>query len=155
MWLEKVTFESGSRLSRMDKSLFLRCGLRSICIPTSVEYIDYDCFFGCRLLESLTFDSPSKVRFLLSVPSAVDSISPCCSIDIPDSVEILESPVGTTTRRHLVLSFGRNSDLRGLRITLPPNFEYFNLRAGPRAFVRLSESTLRAFRSPLSDDLAY
>jgi hypothetical protein len=82
-------------------------------------------------------------------------MNPRCAIDIPDSVEVLESPIGTTARRILVLSFGRNSHLRALRITLTPYFDYFNLRGGPRAFVHLSESTLRAFRSHLSDDLAY
>jgi hypothetical protein len=118
--------------------------LQSICIPVSVETIGKFCFAKCNMLRSFTFDSPSKLRFLFSIPW------PSCSwIDIPDSVEVCESEVGVNCDAYLALSFGCKSQLRGLELSsLGRQLNPYSL-IHCRAFVRLFESTLRLFRSSL------
>jgi hypothetical protein len=101
----------------------------------------------CNRLQSFTYDSPSRLRFLFSIPF------PCSySVDIPDSLEVLDSPLGVRSDTSVALSFGSNSHLRDLRLfTVPDNLDAF-LELHCRAFVRLCESTLRSFRSNLSAD---
>jgi hypothetical protein len=60
--LSLVTFESGSRLSRIEKLAFYRTGLIEIIIPSSVEVLGDGCFYECRSLSSVTFESGSKLR---------------------------------------------------------------------------------------------
>jgi hypothetical protein len=51
-----VTFESGSKLSQLEKYVFKDCrSLPSISIPSSVESIDAWCFYGCSALSIVTF----------------------------------------------------------------------------------------------------
>jgi hypothetical protein len=63
-----VTFETGSKLSRIDLYAFLHCSsLSSICIPSSVEMLGESCFFGCEGLSNVTFEPGSQFS---SVPEA-------------------------------------------------------------------------------------
>jgi hypothetical protein len=59
--LESVTFESESRLRRIEKSCFSGFSLTSICIPRNVEILGESCFAGNLLLlnslESITFET--------------------------------------------------------------------------------------------------
>jgi hypothetical protein len=104
-------------------------------------------FEECDQLRSFTFDSPSRVRFLFSIPS------PCCSsIDIPDSVEVLESIVRVESDGHLVLSFSSNTHLRNFKLLPGPYYLSLSSRINCRASVRLCESPLWWFRSNLSLD---
>jgi hypothetical protein len=60
--LSTVTFESGSKLSSIDKSAFQYCrSLSSICIPSSVEKVGKHCFDGCESLSAVTLESGSKL----------------------------------------------------------------------------------------------
>jgi hypothetical protein len=60
-----VTFESGSRLIRIDESAFSDCeSLTSICIPASVEILYRSCFSGCTSISQLRFESGCKVTRL-------------------------------------------------------------------------------------------
>jgi hypothetical protein len=95
-------------------------------------------------LRSMTFDSPSKLRFLYSVPSPF-----CSSIDIPDSVEILQSSVGACSGGHFIATFGCKSRLRILQLCPIPMCREWPQGYRFRAFVRLSESTMKGFRSDL------
>jgi hypothetical protein len=53
-----VTFESGSRLSRIEKWAFFRTDLLEVVLPASVEFLsDAD----CRSLSSVTFESRSRL----------------------------------------------------------------------------------------------
>jgi hypothetical protein len=43
---ETITFEHGSRLSRIEESCFSHCALKLICIPRNVEILSRLCFFS-------------------------------------------------------------------------------------------------------------
>jgi hypothetical protein len=61
--LSTVTFESVSRLQRIEAGVFDRChSLESICIPGSVDILEYGCFSGCAGLSTITFESGSKLE---------------------------------------------------------------------------------------------
>jgi hypothetical protein len=102
------------------------------------------CFTDCSSLSSLTFDSPSSLQLLsFSIPRSLDSIN------IPDSVEFLHCPVEVKFPHQLALNFGNNSRLQSLDISISVYALWDTGRVveQPRAFVRLAESTLKAFRS--------
>jgi hypothetical protein len=48
--LYSVTFESGSRLSRIEGRAFSETGFIEIIIPSSVEVLDEECFSWCGSL---------------------------------------------------------------------------------------------------------
>jgi hypothetical protein len=48
--LESVTFESGSRLERIEESAFCESGLKSIEIPPGVTFIDPSAFLATPVL---------------------------------------------------------------------------------------------------------
>jgi hypothetical protein len=60
--LESVTFESGSRLERIEESAFRGSGLKSILIPSSVVVLGKESFVWCKSLESVTFESGSRLE---------------------------------------------------------------------------------------------
>jgi hypothetical protein len=57
-----VTFESGSRLERIEESAFHGSGLKSIVIPSSVVVLGRSSFYLCKSLESVTFESGSRLE---------------------------------------------------------------------------------------------
>jgi hypothetical protein len=57
-----VTFESGSRLSRIEKEAFRETGLIEIIVPSSVEFLGARCFSSCRSLSSVQFESGLRLR---------------------------------------------------------------------------------------------
>jgi hypothetical protein len=65
--LASITFETGSRLSRLEKSAFSGSGLRSIHFPASIEVICEFCFSDCTALTSVSFDPSSVLHAPLSV----------------------------------------------------------------------------------------
>jgi hypothetical protein len=60
--LESVTFESGSRLERIEEYSFCGNGLKSIEIPSSVVVLGTSSFHGCKSLESVAFESGSRLE---------------------------------------------------------------------------------------------
>jgi hypothetical protein len=64
--LSSVTFEAGSKLSRIHRIAFQWCSsLSSICIPSSVLRIGEGCFARCPALSNLTLESDSRLlRFV-------------------------------------------------------------------------------------------
>jgi hypothetical protein len=74
----------------------------------------------------------------------------CSSIDIPDSLEVLDANLALNTGCDLVMSFGFHSHLSEIDFSLPIYPKRRKPRQIKRAFVRLPESTLKAFRLNLS-----
>jgi hypothetical protein len=145
--LESVTFENGSKLSVIGEAAFAHTSLRSLCVPASVEGIGDACFRTCWELRSLAFEAPSALRRLLSIPSMC-----CCEIEVPDSVEVLDSEIFVTQDSDFVISFGARSSLQRIALYESACMLCRTPRPPRRAFVRLCEVTLRAFRSDLSYD---
>jgi hypothetical protein len=59
--LRTISFESNSKLSRIEGSAFSESGLRSIHLPASLEVICESCFSHCKSLESISFAPNSKL----------------------------------------------------------------------------------------------
>jgi hypothetical protein len=60
--LFRVTFESGSRLSRIERRAFYQSSLVEVLIPASVEVLGEECFYECRYLSCVAFKTGSKLR---------------------------------------------------------------------------------------------
>jgi hypothetical protein len=84
--LESVTFESCSRLERIDESAFQGSGLKSIVIPCSVVVLGGSSFSGCRSLKSVIFESHSRLK---QIGQSAFEWSRLKSIEIPSSVRVL------------------------------------------------------------------
>jgi hypothetical protein len=86
--LREVTFESDSKLDRIESEVFRSCSsLCSICIPRSVTILCSECFQRCISLREITFESDSKLaRIESEVFVYCSSLSSIC---IPRSVTIL------------------------------------------------------------------
>jgi hypothetical protein len=84
--LTAVTFERGSRISRIPKGAFEDCRrLRRICIPSAVEIIDDDAFKNCSNLSKVSFEAES--RLVRIGRSAFLSVTASLSIWLPSFVE--------------------------------------------------------------------
>jgi hypothetical protein len=59
--LSSVTFESGSKLSRIEKNAFAGTGLIDIIIPASVDFLGEGCFADINSLSSVAFESESRL----------------------------------------------------------------------------------------------
>jgi hypothetical protein len=81
-----VTFESGSRLERIEESAFYGSGLKSVEIPSSVGVLGKKNFYQCKSLESATFESGSRLE---RIEELVFYESGLKSIEIPSSVAVL------------------------------------------------------------------
>jgi hypothetical protein len=58
--LSSVRFESGSRLSQIEKEAFSETGLVEIILPGSVKILGERCFEKCKTLSSVRFETRSK-----------------------------------------------------------------------------------------------
>jgi hypothetical protein len=87
-FLFAVAFESGSSLRVLLDEAVARCkGLRSICIPSSVEFIGEECFGDCTDLAVMTFEPDSRIRWLGN-----NVFQDCRNLqfaDIPQQLELL------------------------------------------------------------------
>jgi hypothetical protein len=85
--LSSLVFEGGSRLKRIEAEALSHCsGLKSICIPASVEILCAGCFSWSRL-SSLTFEAESKLNEIeANVFTMCLSLK---SLSIPASVKII------------------------------------------------------------------
>jgi hypothetical protein len=97
-------------------------------------------------LSRLKFDFPSNILRLRFTPP--ESLA---SIQIPDSVERASCAIAFPSTRHFALHFGIESKLREIRFNPLPVRDDRQSTNGikPRVFVRVSESTLKGFRSTL------
>jgi hypothetical protein len=85
--LESVTFESGSRLERIEESAFYCTGLKSIEIPSPVVVLGKESFSWCMSLESVTFESGSRLE---RIEESAFCPSGLKFIEIPDSVTFID-----------------------------------------------------------------
>jgi hypothetical protein len=84
--LESVTFESGSRLERIEERAFCGSGLRSILIPSSVVFLGLQSLSECKSLESVIFESGSRLE---RIEERAFSGSALESIEIPPNVAFI------------------------------------------------------------------
>jgi hypothetical protein len=94
--LESVTFERGSRLERIEESafsgdLFTSNQLKSILIPSSVVVLGKQSFYLCKSLQSIIFESSSRLERIEESAFAGDRVTSnqLRSILIPSSVVVL------------------------------------------------------------------
>jgi hypothetical protein len=87
--LTSLSFQSGSRLRRIEASIFSRSAeLRSLCIPASVEVLCKNCLASCVMLSTLTFESGSRLTRIEAW--AFFSCQQLKSICIPASVQMMD-----------------------------------------------------------------
>jgi hypothetical protein len=83
-----ITFESNSRLTRIESDAFSYSSLQSILIPRNVEILESECFSHCKSLSSIIFESNSCLTRIESKAFLYSSLQ---SILIPRNVEIIGS----------------------------------------------------------------
>jgi hypothetical protein len=95
--LSSITFESNSRLTRIESEAFSFSSLQSIVIPRNVEFIDGSAFFGVTL-SSISIESGNENLviengLLIDVvhQKLIQNFSNSSTIEIGRNVEILES----------------------------------------------------------------
>jgi hypothetical protein len=138
--LVEVSFEPGSKLTRIDREAFVGCtALRSFVIPSQLEIIVYDVFCGCISLCQLIFDHPSCLKQLDLPPSAFGSLS------IPNSVEVISGRIGTQPGQGRALDFGGKSSVRAISLKQWAAAAQ-NSKSRIDIFVHLPEVALRRFR---------
>jgi hypothetical protein len=81
-----ISFESESRLTRIEFRAFSQSSLQSILIPCSVEILCSFCFSSCESLSSVCFESNSRLK---CIEQGAFSRSSLQSIVIPRNVESL------------------------------------------------------------------
>jgi hypothetical protein len=64
--LLSISFESNSRLIRIDSYPFSKSSVQSIVIPRSVEILGSSCFRDCKSLSSISFESNSRLKRIKS-----------------------------------------------------------------------------------------
>jgi hypothetical protein len=112
--LSSVIFEPGSRLSRIENSVFEGCSfLASICIPSSVETLGKYCFRRCRSLSTITFESDS--RLLCIGWGAFSRCSSLSAICLPPRLRELypEAFVGSNVREISIAAGNSHFKVRG------------------------------------------
>jgi hypothetical protein len=71
---------------RIEEWTFCESGLSAIIFPSSVEVLEMGCFSECKFLESVTFESTSR---LVEIAGAAFYHCGLSSLVIPSSVEVL------------------------------------------------------------------
>jgi hypothetical protein len=108
--LSAFTFESGSKLTRIEAFALLDCYvLKSICLPASVEFLGVSSYSSCWSLSSLTFESGSRLTLI-----PANTVNGCSSLQsrcLPASIEILGNSSLSNCYRLSSLTFESGSKL--------------------------------------------
>jgi hypothetical protein len=131
--LSEVIFHVGSTVGSSEQRLFSHCPkLTQLCVPSSVAMIDVGVFDKCSSLAHLTFELPSRLVEIRSLPIACLE-----TVDIPDSVRILNWDTKLTPRLRSLIRFGPHSSLEsaGLFETPPSKYCQFFLSL-PERFLK-------------------
>jgi hypothetical protein len=134
-----LTLQPDSKLVRIKASAFACCSsLRSLHLPSSVEYIAESCFGAGEEFSDLTFGSPSHLREFLDLPFCWTGLH-----NIPDAVEVLRFAVYSPRQVNFGLMFGLASRLKSVRA-------YDGLGERHRkCFLQVASGSLKVFRSVL------
>jgi hypothetical protein len=62
--LEKIIFESGSKLKAIKQKAFIECAVKTIRFPSSLEFIGNECFSECKFLHEVLFESDSRLCYI-------------------------------------------------------------------------------------------
>jgi hypothetical protein len=85
-----IEFGTGSKLQRLEKSVFWGTLLKRITIPATVEFIGEGCFSECTVMATVMFESGSKLREIgarafyqthidkITIPRGVETIGEEC-----------------------------------------------------------------------------
>jgi hypothetical protein len=106
-----VTFENGSKLSRLERRLFGDCSsLLGICVPASVQRIRKHCFADCKMLATVSFEAESQLsRIEASAFSRCSSLSSIC---LPSAVELIDEDCFTGCEKLAAVTVESGSRLR-------------------------------------------
>jgi hypothetical protein len=117
--LERVSFESGSKLREIDAFTFVGCQfLKSICLPASVEKISGESFATCPPINIEIDGGNPFLRVIGAFIMDLDGRKIVChfgsdsEIEIPDTVETIGERVFHHRRSIRRVSFGSDSHLR-------------------------------------------
>jgi hypothetical protein len=145
LWIRRKIVQEGSveapSILIPDRSANLR-----VWIPESITVLPENCFKGCKIIRSLSFESPTQ---LIRIESSAFQESSLRSIEIPRNVEILGSACFRSCRRLSTVSFESNSRL--IRIEASA-FSFSSLQSIeiPRNVEILGSSCFLSSRSLLS-----
>jgi hypothetical protein len=122
--LMEVTFEPGSKLSRIDARAFGCCPhLKVLAIPSSVTLLNSNCFTGCQKLETLILLPDSQlVRLEDSVFNRCRRLS---ALFIPVPVESIGANCFSDCNSLFTLTFGSPSHVERL-MDIPPFWSGFH-----------------------------
>ena len=84
--LEKVSFSDNSLICIEKCGFAHSTGLKSITIPSSVQYIGSECFIDCRNLDIVDFEPGSKFK---NIPKYCFAYSGLKTICLPASIEVI------------------------------------------------------------------
>jgi hypothetical protein len=124
--LSSISFESISRLTRIESSAFSSSSLRSILIPHSVRFLDGSAFDGVRLCScSIKSENQQFVvykDFLIDIVNhiLIHNFSTSPHIEIPWDVEILGSSCFSEYESLSLISFETNSQLKRINSSAIP-----------------------------------
>jgi hypothetical protein len=139
--LSSISFESNSRLTRIESNAFSDSSLQSIVIPSTVQILGSSCFFYCKSLSSISFESNSQ---LTRIESDAFSCSSLESIVIPSTVQILGSSCFSYCESLSSISFESNSQLtrieslpfekQDFEVIIPSTISFIAFDAIPKDF---------------------
>jgi hypothetical protein len=107
--LTSVTFQSNSKLQRIEEFAFQWSGLTTIEVPASVEVLCKSCFSSCKSLTSVTFEMNSKLQRIEEWAFAESGLT---TIQVPASVEVLCKSCFSSCKSLTSVAFEMNSRLQ-------------------------------------------
>jgi hypothetical protein len=116
-----ITFESNSRLTRIESESFSFSSLESIVIPRNVEFIDGSAFVGVTL-SSIAIESGNEIfvienDFLIDIVhhKLIRNVSGSSEIDLAKTIEILGSHSFSSNQSFSSITFESNSRLTRIK----------------------------------------
>ncbi|MCR5308119.1 MAG: leucine-rich repeat protein, partial [bacterium] len=108
--LQEITFEAGSKLTRIDDYAFSNCdNLVSIEFPSMLEEIGLQAFCSCDALETITFADNASLKTIGE--EAFYDCNNLTSFEFVDSLEVIGTSAFYSCNKLGDLVFGENSNL--------------------------------------------